>query len=251
MLYYTKITGDILMDSILITGASGRLGTSLARKAADAGYKKLILTCHTRKDKLQETADMITKTTGADCLISSGDLGDISYVRSIREEYGSVDVLINNAAISYTGLFIDMSPEEWADTISTNITSVFNTCHTFVPDMISKKQGKIINISSIWGLMGASCEVAYSASKGAVNSFSTALARELAPSNIQVNAVAPGIIDTEMNAHLSPEELEEIREDIPAGYIVSADEIADAVIKLLEMPPYFTGEIVKIDGGWK
>ena len=116
--------------------------------------------------------------------------------------------------------------------------------------MIWEKKGRILNISSVWGIAGASCEVAYSATKGAVNSFTKALAKELAPSNIQVNAAALGIVDTEMNAHLSEDDKEEIREDIPAGYIMSTEDAANAIMKLLEMPPYFTGEVVKIDGGW-
>ena len=116
--------------------------------------------------------------------------------------------------------------------------------------MISRGRGKILNISSVWGLCGASCEVAYSASKGAVNAFTQALARELAPSGIQVNALAPGMVDTRMNTHLSETETAEIRDQIPAGYIVSPDEVAQAVLRLLEMPDYFTGNIVKIDGGW-
>jgi 3-oxoacyl-[acyl-carrier protein] reductase len=116
--------------------------------------------------------------------------------------------------------------------------------------MVSAQSGKILNISSVWGLVGASCEVAYSASKGAVNAFTRALARELAPSHIQVNALAPGIVDTRMNAHLSENETAEIRSQIPAGYIVSPEEVAEAALRLLEMPEYFNGEVVRLDGVW-
>ena len=171
-------------------------------------------------------------------------------MQSLHSRFGPVDVLVNNAGISRTGLLTDMPLAEWDEVIRTNVTSVYNTCHTYVPDMISRGRGKILNISSVWGLCGASCEVAYSASKGAVNAFTQALARELAPSGIQVNALAPGMVDTRMNTHLSETETAEIRDQIPAGYIVSPDEVAQAVLRLLEMPDYFTGNIVKIDGGW-
>jgi 3-oxoacyl-[acyl-carrier protein] reductase len=143
-----------------------------------------------------------------------------------------------------------MRPEEWDALLRTNLTSLYNTCHTFVPDMVSAGHGKILNISSVWGISGASCEVAYSASKGAVNSFTRALARELAPSHIQVNALALGIVDTRMNAHLSPEEKAEIVSQIPAGYIASPEEAAEAALRLLAMPEYVSGEVVRADGCW-
>lgn len=143
-----------------------------------------------------------------------------------------------------------MKPEEWDALLRTNLTSLYNTCHTFVPDMVSASSGKILNISSVWGLSGASCEVAYSASKGAVNAFTRALARELAPSHIRVNALALGMVDTRMNAHLSDAEIAEIKEQIPAGYILSPEEAADAAFRLLEMPEYFNGEVVRLDGCW-
>ena len=239
------------MNSILITGASGGVGRSLALQAARTGYKKIVLTCHSNMEGLQEVKSECQAIADAEYILSGGDIGDINYVQELRNMSGSVDVIINNAAISITGLLIDMTPQEWSHIISTNITSLYNTCHTFVPDMIREKKGRIINVSSVWGLTGASCEVAYSATKGAVNSFTKALAKELAPSNIQVNAVALGIVDTQMNSHLNSEELEAITEEIPAGCIMSADEAATSIMKLLEMPEYFTGEIVKIDGGWQ
>ena len=157
---------------------------------------------------------------------------------------------MNNAAVSYVGLLTDMTPEEWEKTLRVNVTALYNTCHTYVPDMIRAGGGRILNVSSVWGLAGASCEVAYSASKGAVNAFTKALAKELAPSHICVNAIAPGILDTRMNAHLSEKETAEIRDQIPAGYIASPEEAAQAMLRLLEMPEYFNGEIVRFDGCW-
>ena len=220
------------MSTLLITGASRGVGRALALACARSGnYSKIIL-------------------NGGSDSAALGDVGDLSYVESLRRDYGPVDVLVNNAAVSWVGLLTDMRPGEWDALLRTNLTSLYNTCHTFVPDMVSARSGRILNISSVWGISGASCEVAYSASKGAVNSFTRALARELAPSHIRVNALALGIVDTRMNAHLSEEETAEIVSQIPAGYILSPEEAAQAALRLLEMPEYFNGEVVRLDGCW-
>ena len=240
------------MKSILITGASRGVGRALAVKCAKSGaFNKIIINCRQNEAELNKTAALIAEVCDVQCIRSIGDIGDPDYVRSLRELCGPVNVLINNAAISLTGLLIDMTDSEWNDIISTNITSLFNTCHTFAPDMIRQGEGHIINVSSVWGLRGASCEVAYSTTKGAVNAFTMALAKELAPSHVQVNAAALGIVDTEMNSHLSEEELSEIREDIPAGYIATASEAAEFIYKMIDMPKYLTGEVIKFDGGWQ
>ena len=177
-------------------------------------------------------------------------MGDPAYVQSLRERFGPVDVLVNNAAVAGFGLLTDTTPEEWDRIMRVNVTGLYNTCRTYVPDMVSAGGGQILNVSSVWGLAGASCEVAYSTSKGAVNAFTKALAKELAPSHIRVNAIALGIVDTRMNARLSDEEKAEIRDQIPAGYIASPEEAAQAMLRLLEMPEYFNGEIVRFDGCW-
>ena len=239
------------MSTLLITGASRGVGRALALACARSGkYSKIILNGGSDAAALEETSRLVSSAGDLLCCSSLGDAGDLAYVEDLRRRFGPVDVLVNNAGISRVGLLTDLPPEEWDALLRTNLTSVYNTCHTYVPDMISRGHGKILNISSVWGLCGASCEVAYSASKGAVNAFTQALARELAPSGIQVNALAPGMVDTRMNTHLSETETAEIRDQIPAGYIVSPDEVAQAVLRLLEMPDYFTGNIVKIDGGW-
>ena len=239
------------MSTILITGASRGIGRAIALACARSGkFSKIILNGGHDAAALEETSRLVSAAGDLLCISSLGDAGDAAYVQSLHSRFGPVDVLVNNAGISRTGLLTDMPLAEWDEVIRTNVTSVYNTCHTYVPDMISRGHGKILNISSVWGLCGASCEVAYSASKGAVNAFTQALARELAPSGIQVNALAPGMVDTRMNTHLSETETAEIRDQIPAGYIVSPDEVAQAVLRLLEMPDYFTGNIVKIDGGW-
>ncbi len=239
------------MSTVLITGASRGIGRAVALACAASGkYTKIILNGGHDGATLQETSRLVSAAGDLLCVSSLGDVGDYAYVQSLRREFGPADVLINNAGISRTGLLTDMAPAEWDEMIRTNVTSLYNVCHVYVPDMVSRRSGKILNISSVWGLAGASCEVAYSAAKGAVNAFTMALAKELAPSNIQVNALAPGMVDTRMNSHLSPEETGAIREQIPAGYIASPEEAARAVITLLEMPPYFTGQVVRFDGAW-
>ena len=239
------------MSTILITGASRGVGRAIAQACARSGeFSKMILNGGHDAAALEETSRLISSAGDLLCISSLGDAGDLGYVRSLREKYGPVDVLVNNAAVSYVGLLTDMDPEAWDALIRTNLTSLYNTCHTFVPDMVRAQSGRILNISSVWGLCGASCEVAYSASKGAVNAFTKALAKELAPSHIRVNALALGIVDTRMNSHLSETETAEIRSQIPAGYIVSPEEAAEAALQLLRMPEYFNGEVVKMDGGW-
>ena len=239
--------------SILITGATSGIGRALAVACAASGrFSKLILNGGHDAAALTETAARVSAAAPSSlrCIPSLGDVGDLSYVRHLRELYGPVDLLVNNAAVSWTGLLTDMAPEEWDRLIRTNLTSLYNTCHVYVPDMISCQSGAILNVSSVWGLVGASCEVAYSASKGAVNAFTRALAKELAPSHVRVNAVALGVVDTRMNGHLSPEEMENLREEIPAGYIVPPEEAAEALLKLLFMPEYLNGEIIRLDGAW-
>ena len=239
------------MSTVLITGASRGIGRAAALACAGSGmFSKVILNSGHDIAALEETSRLVSLAGDLLCVSSLGDVGCLEYTRSLRERFGPADVIINNAGISWTGLLTDMAPDEWDSLIRINLTALYNICHTYVPDMVSNQAGRILNISSVWGLVGASCEVAYSASKGAVNAFTRALAKELAPSHIQVNALALGMADTRMNSHLSEMETAEIRDQIPAGYIVTPEETGQAVLRLLQMPEYFTGEIVKFDGGW-
>lgn len=239
------------MSTILITGASHGVGRAFAIACAQSGrFSKIILNGGSDKAALDDTARRVLAAGDLVCAADVGDVGDLSYVESLRKRFGPVDTLVNNAAISRVGLLTDMAPEDWDRVMKVNVTSLYNTCHTFVPDMVSAGGGQILNVSSVWGLAGASCEVAYSASKGAVNAFTKALAKELAPSHIRVNAIALGIVGTRMNAHLTETETAEIREHIPAGYIAAPEEAAQAMLRLLEMPEYFNGEIVRFDGCW-
>ena len=239
------------MSTILITGASRGIGSAFALACAQSGrFTKIILNSGSDKAALEDTARRVSAAGDLVCLADVGDVGDLSYVQSLRERFGPVDTLVNNAGISRVGLLTDMSPEDWDRILRVNVTSLYNTCHTYVPDMVSAGSGQILNVSSVWGLCGASCEVAYSASKGAVNAFTKALAKELAPSHIRVNAIALGIIGTRMNAHLTETETAEICDQIPAGYIASPEDAAQAMLRLLDMPEYFNGEIVRFDGCW-
>ena len=239
------------MSTILITGASHGVGKAFAVACAQSGrFSKIILNGGSDTAALEDTARRVSAAGDLVCLADIGDVGDLAYVQSLRERFGPVDTLVNNAGISRIGLLTDMSPEVWDRVLKVNVTSLYNTCHTYVPDMVSAGGGQILNVSSVWGLCGASCEVAYSASKGAVNAFTKALAKELAPSHIRVNAIALGIIGTRMNAHLTETETAEICDQIPAGYIASPEDAAQAMLRLLELPEYFNGEIVRVDGCW-
>jgi 3-oxoacyl-[acyl-carrier protein] reductase len=171
-------------------------------------------------------------------------------VESTLAAFGQIDVLINNAGISYIGLLTDMTIDDWNRIVATNLSSVFSTCRCTVPSMVSAKSGCIINISSVWGNIGASCEVAYSACKGGINSFTKALGKELAPSNIRVNAIACGVIDTEMNHCFSREERDALVEEIPAGRMGTPEEVAALALTLTDSPAYLTGQVLTLDGGW-
>lgn len=238
--------------TVLVTGASRGIGKAIAIKFAHEGYN-VVITCLSNKELLLETQSTI-ESLGVSCLHFVGDMGNHHVVKElfelIKDRFASLDVLVNNAGIASIGLFTDLTPENWSRIIQTNLTSVYNTCSLAVPDMIHNKKGKIINISSVWGNVGASCEVAYSASKGGVNSFTKALAKELAPSNIQVNAISCGVINTDMNHMLDQSELECLVNEIPANRLGHAEEVAHLAYQLTENNEYLTGQIITLDGGW-
>ncbi len=237
---------------VLVTGSSRGIGKAIAVKFAKKGFD-VIINCAHNEEALLKTKNEI-EGYQVSCHAFLGDMGDYSAAKDlfhqIKKLYGSIDVLVNNAGISYVGLLTDMTPEDWNKVLQTNLTSVYNCCSLAVPDMVQKQRGKIINISSVWGNIGASCEVAYSASKGGMNAFTKALAKELAPSNIQVNAVACGAIDTEMNHFLEDAELMSLIEEIPANRLGRAEEVADLVYHLAYKNEYLTGQIIGLDGGW-
>ena len=192
----------------VVTGASRGIGRAIAIRLAEAGYD-LAICAHTNTTALAEVRKQIMEL-GRQCSSYVGDIGNPAQVKNffqlILQNHSTIDVLVNNAGISHVGLLQDMSDAEWDRILQSNLSSVFYCCRQAIPTMLSEKTGHIINISSVWGNIGASTEVAYSATKGGVNALTRALAKELAPSHIQVNAIACGYIDTEMNQHLSAEE---------------------------------------------
>lgn len=238
--------------TVLITGSSRGIGKAIAVKFAKKGYHVIINCAHNEEALLKTKAEI--ESYQVSCHAYLGDMGNYENAKElfhqIKKLYDRVDVLVNNAGISYIGLFSDMTPEDWNRVITTNLTSVYNCCSLAIPDMVRNKSGKIINISSVWGDVGASCEVAYSASKGGMNSLTKALAKELAPSNIQVNAISCGAIDTEMNQFLGDDELMQLIDEIPAGRLGKAEEVADLVYHLSYKNEYLTGQIIGLDGGW-
>ena len=238
---------------VLITGASRGIGRSIAKRFAKEGCS-IVINCSKSADALMSLKEELEQAFHVPVLASVGNIGEFSYVEKlfheIEDTFGGVDVVINNAGISHIGLLSDMSPEEWHRIIDVNLSSVFYTSKLAIPHMLSQKKGKIINISSVWGNTGASCEVAYSASKGGMNSFTKALAKELAPSNIQVNAIACGCIDTEMNQCFSKEERQALIDEIPAGRFGSPEEVAELAYTLATGQEFLTGQIITLDGGW-
>jgi len=237
---------------VLVTGASRGIGKAIAVKFAKKGYHVIINCAHREQELMQAKREIESYQTT--CIAFLGDVGEMGVCEKlfeqIRKQYGTLDVLVNNAGISYMGLLQDMNSADWDRLIRTNLTSVFNCCKLAIPLMLEAGQGKIINISSVWGQTGASCEVAYSSTKGGINAFTKALAKELAPSNIQVNAVACGAIDTEMNCWMEEDELIRLVEEIPAGRLGRAEEVADFVYHLGYKGTYLTGQVIGLDGGW-
>ena len=242
-----------MKGTVLITGASRGIGKAIALRFAKEGHP-VVINCSKSKEALMNLKEEIEKTYHVPVLASVGDISDTSYIeqlfKEIQEAFGGVDILINNAGISYIGLLSEMSYEDWHTVINTNLSAVFYTSKLAIPHMLSKQKGCIINISSVWGNVGASCEVAYSASKGGLNTFTKALAKELAPSNIQVNAIACGCIDTAMNSCFTEEERKELESEIPAGRFGTPWEVANLAFQLACDSTYLTGQIISLDGGW-
>ncbi|MBU3839738.1 MAG: SDR family NAD(P)-dependent oxidoreductase [Candidatus Ruminococcus intestinipullorum] len=238
--------------SVLITGASRGIGKACAITFAQAGFH-VFLNCKNSVDDLKQVANHIQSHNGS-CTITLGDVGnpdDVTTIfQTIAQSNLGLDVLINNAGVSHIGLLQDMTDSEWLHLMHTNLSSVFYCSRAAIPYMLSKKSGKIINISSMWGTVGASCEAAYSATKAGIHGLTKALAKELAPSNIQVNAIACGVIDTAMNSCFSDEEQKALMDEIPAGRFGTTNETAQFVLDLACNHPYLTGQIIGFDGGF-
>lgn len=241
-----------MKQTVFITGSSRGIGKACALFFAQKGWN-VVINCRNSIDAMKEVKEEVL-AMGASCLALQGDVGDYETVtgffNQIKEHFGSLDVLINNAGISKIGLFQDMKPTEWNEIIQTNLSSVYNCSSMAIPLMLSNGHGKIINISSVWGVAGASCEVAYSTTKGGINAFTKALGKELAPSNIQVNAIACGCIDTEMNQFLEPDERDALIEEIPACRMGKAEEVAELAYSIATGHSYLTSQVIQLDGGW-
>lgn len=237
---------------VVITGASRGIGRAIALEFARNGKNVIILSSRSPKDL--ETVKSEVLAYGVDCKSFITDVSDYQNVCTLKSSLYDLsietDCIINNAGISYFGLIQDMTPEEWSKIIHTNLSSVFYMTKQFIPDMIQNKNGCIINISSVWGIVGASCEAAYSASKGGTNAFTKSLAKELAPSGIRVNAIACGAIDTDMNNRLNDMEKGELESEIPMGRMGTPDEVALFTYAIYKAGNYMTGQIITLDGGW-
>lgn len=235
------------MKTVLITGASRGIGRETACKFYENGYNIVINYNKNEKAAL----DLQAKLPGS--MIVKADVSIESEVKhmvdAVIEKYGFIDVLVNNAGIAQQKLFTDISTDEWNNMMNVNLNSVYYTCKYVVPHMISKKSGKIINVSSMWGVTGASCEVHYSASKAAVIGFTKALAKELGPSGIRVNAIAPGTIMTDM-CNFDDETMDLIKEETPLGRIGSATDVANSIYFLSsDQSDFITGQVISPNGG--
>ncbi|HHV25652.1 MAG TPA: SDR family oxidoreductase [Tissierellia bacterium] len=239
--------------TVLITGSSRGIGRATAKKFAKEGYN-VIINYYKSKDKAYSLLEEVL-SFGANAIVVQGDVSDRKQVEEMfkksYEKFGNIDVLVNNAGIADMTLFTDVTKEQWQRMFDVNVNGMFNCCQCVLPKMISEKSGRIINIASIWGLVGASCEVHYSATKGAIISFTKALAKELGPSNILVNAIAPGAVDTDMIGGVSEEIREVLKEETPLGVIAKPEEIADVIYLLsTEETKLITGQVINPSGGF-
>jgi len=240
---------EAMRKKALVTGASRGIGKAIAKMFAAQKFD-LYLTCRENSSQLEALGQSLQQQYGINCCCYTFPIADENSVIEMFHNIPYLDVLVNNAGISYIGLLTDMTYREWQEVIDTNLNACFLTCRYAVPEMVRRRQGKIINISSVWGTVGASMEVAYSASKGGVNAFTRALAKELGPSCIQVNAIACGVIDTDMNKSLDKEDIEHLIQEIPLDRLGRAEEVAELVKLLCTGNQYLTGQIITLDGGW-
>ena len=221
---------ELKKKTVLVTGSSRGIGRAIALAFGRAGYN-VALNASKSAAQLEETKS----------LLESEAIPVLAVL---------ADVLVNNAGISHIGLFTDMTPAEWNHVLDVNLGSVLNCTHLAVPAMVSEKDGVILNISSMWGEVGASCEAVYSASKGGINAFTKAMAKELGPSHIRVNAISCGVIDTEMNACFSEDERQALADEIPLMRFGQPEEVAELAVFLADRRASFlTGKIITLDGG--
>ncbi len=240
-------------ETVIITGASGGIGSAIAAAFAENGYNAVINYNKNEKAALSLCSALSEK--GACVRAFKADVSDSAQADALidfaKAEFGRIDVLVNNAGIAQQKLFTDITDEDFDRMFNVNVRSVFNCCRAVLPSMIHCKYGRIINISSMWGVCGASCEVHYSASKAAVIGLTRALAKEVGPSGITVNCIAPGLIDTPMNGNLTEDTIKQLCEDTPVSRIGTPEDVAKAVLFLANSNSSFiTGQVLGVDGGF-
>lgn len=241
-----------MSKTVLITGASKGIGANMAIRFAEKGYN--VVMNYNNSVQSAIILQRSLKESGYSVIAYKANVRNRLEVDLMVKEalyrFGSIDILINNAGISNQSLITDLSEQDWNDIIGVNLTGVFNCSQAVLPHMINQKSGKIINISSMWGEVGASCEVAYSAAKAGVIGFTKALAKEVGPSGITVNCITPGLIETSMNQELTVEDITSIVEDTPMGRIGSTDDVASAAMFLAsDESQFITGQILGVNGG--
>lgn len=238
------------MKKALVTGASGGIGQAVAARLCRDGYH-VILNCFHSVEAAQRLCAQLNAERSGCAEIACADVSDFAQTEAMFRAAGDIDVLVNNAGIAQQKLFTDLTEEDWQRMIGVNLTGVFHCCRLALPGMIHRKAGRIINISSMWGQVGASCEVHYSAAKAGVIGLTKALAKEVGPSGITVNCIAPGVIDTPMNAQLDAETMHELTEETPLCRIGTPEDIA-AAVSFLASPEagFITGQILGVNGGF-
>lgn len=232
----------------LITGGSRGIGAEIVTLFCDSGYNTAFLYLNSHEQALE-----LARQTGAMPVVADVSDGQQvqSAIDSVAARLDGVDVLVNNAGIAHFGLFSDLEEDRWNELFSINVGGMYHCIQAVLPHMIRKKRGSIVNMSSIWGITGASCEAAYSATKAAVIGLTKALAKELGPSGIRVNCVAPGVIDTEMNKGLDPAAMETLREQTPLGVLGTPRDVAESVFYLASgRAGFITGQVLSPNGGF-
>lgn len=236
------------MKNVLISGGANGIGACCVREFCMAGYNTAFI--YKNDDA---SAERLSSEYGAIAIKADLSCSDSvqTAVDSVKEKLGDVDILVNNVGVSYVGLITDMSDREWERILDTNLSSAFFLSRAFVPSMIRKKQGRVINIGSVWGRCGASCEVAYSATKSALRGFSMALAKELGPSGITVNCIEPGVIQTRMNSCFGQEDIDVLVEETPLCRLGQPEDVANLVLFIAsDKASFITGQCIGVDGGF-
>lgn len=236
---------------VIVTGASRGIGRQIAKTLAIKG--NIVIANYNKSEKEALILKQEVEEEGREIELFKADVSNVEEVKNlvkfVIDKFGRIDVLVNNAGISQSKVFTDITDTDWDEMIRNNLSSVFYMTREVVPFMVREKEGCIINISSIWGQVGASCESHYAVSKAGVDALTKSLAKELGPSNIRVNSIAPGIIQTDMNSRLNEDELKDLKEEIPLEKIGLPEDISKCVEWLMD-DNYTTGQVISINGGW-